>query len=57
MNSKSKQVWKIGETVKVGFLTLRVIGHNGFEYLLTNLKGDRSYKFTPYNGLVRTDEE
>lgn len=58
----SKQKWEVGETVKIGFLTLRI---TAFEptpgdympdaYHLVNLKGDRSYRFTPHNGIERVN--
>ena len=57
----SKQNWNIGSTVKIGFLELRIIGVksivDGLPYIyeLENLKGDKLYEFTPYNGLVKID--
>ena len=59
MITKSKQIWKIGETVKVGFLTLQIKdavatpGDYLPDYYLLTDKKDRQYKFTPYNGLER----
>lgn len=57
---KSKQVWAVGETVKVGFLTLRITGtepkcgwNNQTGYLLTDATGAKSYRFTPHEGLER----
>ncbi len=54
----AKQVWAVGETVKVGFLTLRVLAKvatpGDFKpdaYVLTNLKNDKFYRFVPHNGL------
>ncbi len=55
----SKQDWSIGETVKVGFLTLRVTGLRSVVdglpdiYTLENFKGDRQYEFIPHNGIMR----
>ena len=57
----SKQNWSIGSTVKIGFLELRIIGVKSIVdglpdiYELENLKGDKLYEFTPYNGLVKID--
>ncbi len=59
---KTKQTWQVGETVKVGFLTLRVtaieLTPGDFlpdAYLLCGLgdKADRKYRFVPHNGLER----
>ena len=58
MISKSKQAWEVGEMVKVGFLTLRVLAKvatpGDFKpdaYVLTNAKADKFYRFVPHNGL------
>ena len=57
----SKQNWSIGSTVKIGFLELRIIGVKSIVdglpdiYELENLKGDKLYEFTPYNGLVKIE--
>ena len=57
---KPKQTWEVGNTVKVGFLTLRITstlpnhGWNGQKgYSLVSLDGTKSYTFTPYEGLER----
>lgn len=62
MITNSKQVWQVGETVKVGFLSLRVCArvatpgdYKPDAYALTNAKGDRFYQFVPHNGLTRCD--
>ncbi len=59
MITKSKQVWQPGETVKVGFLSLRIIkaiatpgDYAPDAYILTNQKGDKFYRFVPHNGLT-----
>jgi hypothetical protein len=55
----SRQRWTVGATVKVGFLTLRVIGaraeYDGMPdiYTLESLDGTRRYEFIPHNGLNR----
>jgi hypothetical protein len=58
MITKSKQVWEVGEAVKVGFLTLvvkaKVLTPGDYlpdAYALTNVKGDKFYRFVPHNGL------
>lgn len=58
MIKSSKQNWQVGETVKVGFLTLRVLAKVATPgdflpdaYVLTNLKADKYYRFVPHNGL------
>jgi len=60
MISNSKQNWTPGATVKVGFLTLRVVraiatpgDFKPDEYILESLKGDKVYSFVPHNGLER----
>lgn len=62
MIRNSKQVWEVGEVVKVGFLSLRVIGKEPTPgdympdaYRLMNLKGTTQYRFVPHNGLERID--
>ncbi len=56
MIKRSKQNWTIGEWVKVGFLTLKVIGaraeYDGLPdiYTLESAKG-KKYEFIPHNGL------
>lgn len=53
------QDWSIGNTVKVGFLTLKVLGVraevDGLPdiYTLTSLDGTKVYEFIPHNGLTR----
>ena len=59
MITNTKQDWSIGSTVKVGFLTLKVLSvraeHDYLPdiYTLENLKGDKQYEFIPHNGLTR----
>lgn len=60
MIRNSSQVWEVGETVKVGFLTLRVTAKvptpGDFApdaYLLTDKTGQKKYRFVPHNGLQR----
>jgi len=59
MITKSKQDWNIGQTVKVGFLSLRVVAveptpgdYRPDIYHLENAKGVK-YTFTPHFGLER----
>lgn len=60
-NKNKNQSWSVGSTVRVGFLTLRVIAgpiptpgnHMPDEYALENFHGDRFYRFTPHAGVFR----
>jgi len=58
MIKNSKQVWEVGEAVKVGFMTLIVCAkvatpgdYAPDAYALSNAKGDKFYRFVPHNGL------
>jgi len=58
MITKSKQSWEVGEMVKVGFLTLRVMGkqetpgdYKPDAYVLANKDVSKFYVFVPHNGL------
>ena len=58
MIRNSKQIWEVGESVKVGFLTLivkaKVATPGDFmpdAYALANVRGDKFYRFVPHNGL------
>jgi len=60
MIRNTQQNWTAGATVKVGFLTLRVVRAiptpGDFKpdmYILESLKGDKTYSFVPHNGLER----
>ena len=59
MITDSKQNWTPGETVKVGFMTLKVISCQAIKdglpdvYTLASLDGSRRYEFIPHNGLSR----
>lgn len=55
---QATQIWAVGEQVKVGFLSLRVIGKqaNG-DWRLVNKTGDRRYSFAPHMGLVALGSE
>lgn len=60
MITKSKQVWQVGEMVKVGFLQLRITGieltpgdYMPDAYLLTDKTGSKNYRFVPHNGIER----
>ncbi len=57
MIQNSKQIWAVGEKVKVGFMSLQVVAAKetagDFKpdaYLLTN--GKKYYSFVPHNGLT-----
>lgn len=60
MIRNSKQVWEVGETVKVGFLSLIVTAKEPTPgdfmpdaYLLVSRDGSKQYRFVPHNGLER----
>lgn len=60
MIKRTKQVWEPGETVKVGFLSLRVLAKIATpgnylpdQYALTNTDGSRFYRFIPHHGCAR----
>lgn len=61
MIQRSKQKWEVGAVVKVGFLTLRVLGVRAVKdwmpdiYDLESLDGSRRYEFIPHNGLTRVN--
>lgn len=62
MVRNSKQVWQVGETVKVGFMQLRVLAavetpgnYLPDQYALTNADGSRFYRFVPHNGCARVE--
>jgi hypothetical protein len=59
--NRQKQNWAVGETVKVGFLKLRVLAKVATpgnwlpdQYAMTDATGQRFYRFVPHNGLTRT---
>ena len=61
--NKKNQNWEVGQTVKIGFLSLRVTGfiptpgdYRPDVYMLESAKGKR-YTFTPYHGLEALQEE
>jgi len=61
MIRNSKQNWEVGQTVKVGFLTLRVTAKEPTPgdfmpdaYHLESLDGSKKYEFVPHHGLSRT---
>lgn len=55
--SRSKQDWSIGNTVKVGFMSLKITDVKAVKdgmpdiYLLVNEKNGKRYEFIPHNGL------
>lgn len=54
MVRNSKQQWIYGAVVKVGFLSLRVLGiASDGSYTLESLDSARRYSFTPWSGLCR----
>ena len=64
MIKHSKQVWQVGSTVKVGFLSLVVRAwvptpgdSKPDAYVLTNQQGTKLYKFVPHFGLEAIDAD
>lgn len=62
MIRNSKQVWEVGEVVKVGFLSLRVVrkeptpdDHAPDAYILCGLgtNASKQYRFVPHLGLEK----
>ena len=58
MITKSKQNWAVGEMVKVGFMTLRIVSieltPGDFmpdAYILVNKDASKKYRFVPHNGI------
>ena len=57
MINKSKQDWSVGNVVKVGFMTLKVLGIKAVKdglpdiYIMENPKNGKKYEFIPHNGL------
>ena len=58
MITKSKQAWKVGEMVKIGFMSLRVLAaqdtpgdYKPDAYVLTNARADKFYRFVPHFGI------
>ena len=60
--TRSKQSWKVGSIVTVGWMKLRVIGLRAIKdglpdiYDLESINGERRYEFIPHNGLTRVDD-
>lgn len=62
MINNSSQQWEVGETVKVGFLSLRVLAkcptpgdYAPDAYAMTNKDGSRFYRFVPHKGVERRE--
>lgn len=60
MITRTNQRWQVGQQVRVGFLTLKVLAavatpNDGLPdlYFLSNLAGDKLYQFVPHRGLHR----
>ena len=57
---KERQTWEVGQTVKVGFLTLTITekvptlgDYRPDQYRLVDPRNGRRYTFTPHYGLER----
>lgn len=62
MIANSKQTWEIGQTVKVGFMSLKVVAkvptpgdYMPDAYALKSSK-DLFYRFVPHHGLMRCSD-
>lgn len=59
MVNRTRQNWSVGSVVKVGFLSLRVLGVEAVKdglpdiYTMESLDGTKRYEFIPHNGLRR----
>lgn len=51
----AKQVWAVGEQVKVGFLSLRITGKTRCGWALVNKDGSKHYEFEPHMGLFAVE--
>lgn len=47
----AKQTWAIGEQVKVGFLSLRIVAKTSSGWKLVNKDASKHYEFEPHCGL------
>jgi hypothetical protein len=45
------QVWAVGEQVKVGFLSLRIVAKTGYGWKLTNKDATKHFEFELHRGL------
>ena len=48
-----QQIWAVGETVKVGFLVLRITAKTSNGWKLTNKDASKHYEFEPHVGLFQ----
>ena len=61
MITHTKQNWQVGNVVKVGFLSLRVVDakaeYDGLPdiYTLESIDGSKRYEFIPHKGLTRVE--
>jgi hypothetical protein len=59
MITNTRQNWTVGQVVRVGFLSLRVLSVRSERdylpdiYTLESMNGQRKYEFIPHNGLTR----
>lgn len=49
------QVWAVGETVKVGFMTLRIVGKDADGWCLVNKDATKKYRQEPHQGCYGVD--
>jgi len=59
ISEDSKQEWRVGYVVRVGFMHLRITGIRAVVdgmpdiYDMVSLDGTKQYEFIPHNGLSR----
>lgn len=51
----AKQVWAVGEQVKVGFLSLRIVSKTASGWRLVNKDATKHYEFEPHIGLFAVE--
>ncbi len=51
----AQQVWAVGEQVKVGFLSLRIVGKTAAGWKLVNKDATKHYEFEPHIGLFAAE--
>ena len=49
----AQQLWAVGEQVRVGFLSLRIVAKTPRGWRLTNKDGSKHFAFEPHIGLFR----
>lgn len=50
-----QQVWAVGEQVKAGFLSLRIVSKTARGWRLTNKDATKHFEFEPHRGLFASE--